>query len=146
MDLQTNLKYHKAEALLVKLKELQKSGAQAGDSIVYKINTGGQEETIKAEDKVQDLESRISKLEPILANTGRTKGIFYGNSILELRGVHNLLEEVQRIQKCTDTIPGNSSDQVTKKLTQLSEELDVFNQRKKNLEVSDSRLVKVNEI
>lgn len=71
LDLKANLKYHKAEALLTKLKELQQAGGKEGESIVYKINLKTSEEAGVHEAKVSDIENRIANLENLFINSGK---------------------------------------------------------------------------
>lgn len=130
LDLKANLKYHKAEALLTKLKELQKAGGKEGESIVYKINLKTTEEPGVQEAKVSDIENRIANLENLFISSD----------------VQNLLEDVQKVKKSVDSIAGSSMDQVTKKLNQVSQELDTLQQKKTSFELNDPRLMKAEKM
>jgi uncharacterized protein len=61
--LKVNLKQQQAEALLTKLKQLQNSKSTKNEQIIYKIGSKSQDQALKNENKIGDLENRISKLE-----------------------------------------------------------------------------------
>jgi len=63
LDLKANLKQQQAEALLIKLKQLQSSKSAKNEQIIYKIGSRSQDQVLKSENKIGDLENRIAKLE-----------------------------------------------------------------------------------
>ena len=63
LDLKANLKQQQAEALLIKLKQIQNSKLAKNEQIIYKIGSRSQHQVLKNENKIGDLENRIAKLE-----------------------------------------------------------------------------------
>ena len=66
LGLKENIKHYKAEALLVKLKELQKS--QTNENIIFQIKAKGLEEN-EINKVVENLENRLTTLENSLQNS-----------------------------------------------------------------------------
>ena len=70
-----NIKNYKAEALLAKLKELQKTGKNSNENIIFQIKAKGLQEN-DFNKVVESLESRLTKLESSLE--GSRKNYFSG--------------------------------------------------------------------
>lgn len=125
--MKANLKQQQAEALLIKLKQIQNSKLTKNEQIVYKINSKSQDQVLKNENKIGDLENRISQLEI---------------SAREFN-VLNLINEVHKVKELVEAAISSNQDAVTKKVNQVFQEMETLNQKRQNLELNDSRYVKV---
>jgi len=97
------------------------------EQIVYKINSKSQDQVLKNENKIGDLENRISQLEI---------------SAREFN-VLNLINEVHKVKELVEAAISSNQDAVTKKVNQVFQEMETLNQKRQNLELNDSRYVKV---
>jgi len=57
--------------------------------------------------------------------------------------VLNLINEVQKVKELVETAISSNQDAVTKKVNQVFQEMETLNHKRQNLELNDSRYVKV---
>ncbi len=121
------MKQQQAEALLVKLKHIQSSKSAKNEQIIYKIGAKSQDQVLKNENKIGDLENRIAKLE----TTAKEFNVL------------NLINEVLKVKELVEAAIVSNQDAVTKKLNQVFQEMETLNHKRQNLELNDPRFVKV---
>jgi len=128
LALRKNLEYKNSEALLDRLKELQRHGDAEANNVTYKIEYDASSEKVKQELKFAELQRRIGNLEKILGNAP----------------TNDLSENIQKLKNTTELLSEGSLDSLFGRISYVNQQLDRLGNKKAQVTLEGTKLNKVN--
>jgi len=127
LALRKNLEYKNSEALLDRLKELQRHGDAEMNNVAYKIEYDASSEKVKQELKFAELQRRIGILEKVLGNTS----------------ANDLSENIKKLKNTTELLSEGSLDSLFGRVSYVNQQLDRLGNKKAQVTLEGTKLNKV---
>jgi len=127
LALRENLEYKNSEALLERLKDIQRHGDAEANNVTYKIEYDPSSEKVKQELKYAELQRRIGNLEKILGNTKS----------------NDLSESINKLKNTTELLSENSLDSLFGRISYVNQQLDRLGNKKAQVSLEGGKLSKI---